>query len=63
VELASGEHLDLDAEALHRLPVVRAGGTRVEFAACGLAPGRREPAGWCELGGLSVAAAIRPSHH
>jgi hypothetical protein len=54
VELAGGEHLELRAEALVRVPVVRARGpvvVRVEFAACRV-DGQAEPAGWCEVGGL-----------
>jgi hypothetical protein len=55
LELAGGEHLRLEARALHTLPVVR-GGTaplRLEFAACRLGGDGAPPAGWCEVGGIS----------
>ncbi len=54
LELANGERLELVAHAVHRLPVVRLRGPtplRLEFAACRL-EGDREPAGWCEAGGV-----------
>jgi hypothetical protein len=54
VELADGERLTLRADAVVRLPVVRARGQvaiRVDFAACRV-DGESIPAGWCEIGGL-----------
>jgi hypothetical protein len=53
VQLEDGEHLDLQPEPIHRLPVVRGGAPtplRLVYACCRLrgAPGM---AGWCEVGG------------
>ena len=53
VRLADGSGLHVDAEPVHRLPVVRGGSVpavRVLWAACRVA-GSRHAAGWCELGG------------
>lgn len=49
-----GTTLRLRGQAIHRLPVVRGGSAppvRLLYASIGL-DGGREPAGWCELGGL-----------
>jgi hypothetical protein len=54
LELAGGERVRVEADAVVRVPVVRARGpvaVRVELAACRL-PGESTPAGWCEVGGL-----------
>jgi hypothetical protein len=57
LELEGGERLQLGAQAVHVLPVVRARGTvpvRVAFAACRLdgGAGPAWPAGWCEIAGF-----------
>jgi hypothetical protein len=54
LDLANGEKLEVDARAVHRLPVVRLRGSaplRLEFAACRL-ESETAPAGWCEAGGI-----------
>jgi hypothetical protein len=54
VELADGQRLRVTARVLDRLPVVRAhepAPLRLDYLSCAV-EGAREPAGWCELGGV-----------
>jgi hypothetical protein len=54
VELEGGDHLLVEPEPVHRLPVVRGSApapVRLLYAACRL-PGVPGLAGWCEIGGV-----------
>jgi hypothetical protein len=54
VELAGGQHLEVQPRPVHRLPVVRGGApvpVRLVYASCRL-PGVDGLAGWCEIGGI-----------